>query len=66
MMDTASEPGAWAVALPFCQNIAVSDFNPLAYEMDRRLATRRANRKSEPNPHKRGHMTRALDAQVRG
>jgi len=37
---------------------------PDAYDLDARLAARKAIR-NEPNPHKRGHMTRALDAQVR-
>jgi len=65
-MDLQSEPGAWAATLPHCQNIAVSDFDPIAYDLDRNLARRKANRTIEANPHKRGHMTRALDAQVRG
>lgn len=38
---------------------------PDTYDLDARLAARKAIR-NEPNPHKRGHMTRALDAQVRG
>lgn len=66
-MDTASEPGSWAATLPFCTQIVVKDFDPLAYDLDRRLARRAAGRKMGLTGARLGHHTRKCNqaAQVR-
>lgn len=58
-MDTTSEPGSWAAAIPFCQHIKVSEYtaDPLADlrdELDRRLARRKAIREGYQAAQVRG------------
>lgn len=59
VIDTESDPGAWAEALRYVQ-FPVSEYG-FAEQLERRLAARKAAR-LEPNPHKRGHITRAINA----
>jgi len=60
VIDTESDPGAWAEALRYVQ-FPVRDHDSLAEQSMRRLALRKAARR-EKNPHKRGHITRAINA----
>lgn len=55
-----SDPGAWADALQYAQ-FPVVEYDTFERDLDRRLALRRAARQ-EPNPHKRGWITRAINA----
>lgn len=56
VIDTQSDAGSWAEALQYVQ-FPVSEY----YDLDARLALRKAAR-LEKNPHKRGHITRAINA----
>lgn len=55
-IDTQSDAGSWAEALQYVQ-FPVREY----YDLDARLALRKAAR-LEKNPHKRGHITRAINA----
>lgn len=60
-MINQSEPGTWAAILPYCTMITVREDDSLERDLDRRLALRKAAR-LERNPHKRGWITRGLNA----
>lgn len=55
-----SDPGAWAEALQYAQ-FPVVEYDTFERDLDRRLAARKAARQ-ESNPHKRGHITRKINA----
>lgn len=60
-MIDQSPPGSWAAILPYCTLITVREDDSLERDLNRRLALRKAAR-LEKNPHKRGHITRAINA----
>ena len=60
MIDTTSPAGSYALAIAHSPNLRVEEYNPHVTWLERRMAARKAAR-LEPNPHKRGHITRALD-----
>lgn len=62
-MIDQSPPGSWAAILPYCTLITVREDDSLERDLDRRLALRKAARR-ERNPHKRGHLTRAINRSV--
>lgn len=55
-----SDAGSWAAILPYCTQITVREDDSMERDLDRRLALRKAAR-LERNPHKRGHLTRAIN-----
>lgn len=59
-MIDQSPPGSWAAILPYCTLITVREDDSLERDLNRRLALRKAARQ-ESNPHKRGHLTRAIN-----
>jgi hypothetical protein len=62
-IDTESAPGAWARELvsPCSYRTVLDDrLTQLGRELDARLALRKAAR-LEPNPHRRGHITRGIN-----
>lgn len=59
-IDTTSDAGAWADALQYAQ-FPVVEYDTFERDLDRRLAARRAARQ-ESNPHRRGWITRAINA----
>ena len=59
-IDTDSAPGAWLDALRFPCSYRTILLSPLE-ALDARLALRKAAR-LEHNPHRRGHITRKINA----
>ena len=60
MIDTQSDPGSYASILPYCTQIDVREHDAWLAGLPARLAARKATRLIA-NPHKRGHVTRALN-----
>lgn len=59
-MIDQSPPGSWAAILPYCTQITVREDDSMERYYEKRWALRKAVR-LEPDPWKRGHLTRELN-----